>query len=334
MQENSDQVVRRVDPLNSEVRLARLTDGSVTPNDRFYIRNHFPLPKIVAKSWRLLVTGLVNKPVTMSLPNLMRLRGETIPVTLECAGNGRALFNPAIEGEPWALGAVSSAEWTGVKLFDVLDTTEPAPGATHLVFKSEDGFERALSIEEAREGPVLLAFGMNGEPLPPVHGYPLRAIVPAWYAVASVKWLKEIEVTDHPFAGHFQVERYIYDTARGVEPVRYQKVRSLITAPEDGQTIAAGDVTIRGLAWSGAFPLGQVHVSIDGGEWLQATLQGLPDRYAWRLWNLDARLLTPGVVTIRARATDLNRESQPEQAEWNRLGYGNNSIQTVTVTVS
>lgn len=307
-------------------------EDSVTPNDRFYIRNHFPVPQVVAKNWRLNVHGLVDQPQNLSLPQVMRMRGETIPVTLECAGNGRSLFDPPIEGEPWALGAVSSAEWTGVPIFDLLDKAGLAPNATHLVFRSADGFERGLSIDEAREGPLLLAFGMNGVPLPPIHGYPLRAIVPAGYAVASVKWLTEIEVTDHPFEGPFQTERYVYEWSSSREPVKFQKVRSVITQPEDGATITAGDVVIRGLAWSGAYPLGQVHLSIDQGEWLQATLQGLPARYAWRSWQLDTRIEKTGSVTIRARAADLGRQTQPEQAEWNRLGYGNNSIQTVTVT--
>jgi DMSO/TMAO reductase YedYZ molybdopterin-dependent catalytic subunit len=333
VQANPDWVVRRADPINCEVRIPRLAEGLLTPNDRFYIRNHFPLPEVVARTWRLKVHGLVKEPQAISLPQLMRMRGETIPATLECAGNGRSLFKPPIEGEQWALGAVSSAEWTGIPIFDVLDQAGIEPRATHLVFRGADGFERALSIEEAHEEPLLLAFGMNGEPLPPMHGYPLRAIVPAWYAVASVKWLTEIEVADHPFDGYFQVQRYVYERSSGSEPVRYQKVRSLITDPEDGATIHAGDVTIRGLAWSGRFPLGQVHVSIDQGEWLQATLQGLPDRYAWRLWQLDSRIEKTGPASIRARAKDINREFQPEQAEWNRLGYGNNSIQTVTVTV-
>ena len=334
MQANPDQVVRRADPLNCEVRISRLAEGSVTPNERFYIRNHFPVPEVVAKSWRLKLHGRVKEEQSISLPQLMRMRGETIPVTLECAGNGRSLFNTPIEGEPWGTGAVSSAEWTGIPIFDVLDKAGLEPSATHLVFRGADGFDRALSIEEAHEEPLLLAYGMNGVPLPQMHGYPVRAIVPAWYAVASVKWLTEIEVTDHPFDGYFQVQRYVYERSGGSEPVKYQKVRSLITDPEDGGAIAGGKVTIRGLAWSGRFPLGQVHVSIDRGEWLQATLQGLPDRYAWRLWQLETRIERRGEIEIRARATDINRESQPEQADLNRLGYGNNAIQTVTVTVS
>ena len=334
MQPNPDQVVHEADPLNYEVRVSRLAEGPVTPNERFYVRNHFRMPEVVAKSWRLKVHGLVTEPLSISLPQLMRIRGETIPVTLECAGNGRALFDPPIEGEQWGLGAVSTAEWTGVLLFDVLDKAGIAPNATHLVFKSADGFERGLALDEAREGPVMLAYGMNGVPLPAMHGYPVRLIVPAWYAVASVKWLTEIEVTDHPFDGHFQTQRYIYDRSGVTEPVTYQKVRSLITQPEDGKASAAGDITIRGVAWSGAYPLGQVHVSIGQGDWQQATLLALPDRYAWRWWELQTRLEKPGAVTIRSRATNINRESQPEQAERNRFGYGNNSIQKVTVTVT
>ena len=310
-----------------------MAEGAVTPNGRFYIRSHFPVPEIDAERWRLQVRGLVKEPQSLSLSELTGMRARTIPVTLECAGNGRSMFDPPIEGEPWALGAVSTAEWTGVPLFEVLNRAGVESTARHLVLRSADSFERGISLEDAREVPLLLAYAMNGEPLPAQHGYPLRAIVPAWYAVASVKWLTEIEVTEQPFDGYFQTQRYMYEWPGGRAPVKYQKVRSLITSPEDGETIPTGELTIRGLAWSGGHPVGQVHVSIDHGDWVQARLLDLPARYAWRSWELATSIDQVGEVVISSRATDVSRETQPEEADWNRLGYGNNSIQRVAVTV-
>ena len=322
----ADLVVRRADPLNCEVRLSRLADGVVTPNDRFYIRNHFPVPTIDGARWRLLVHGLVSDPVLFSLAELMRMPAQRQRVTLECAGNGRSMFDPPIEGEPWGLGAVSSAEWTGVALSEVLARADLQPTASHLVFRSADGFERGLHVET----PVLLAYEMNGQPLPANHGFPLRAIVPGWYAVAGVKWLNDIEVTDKPFDGYYQVERYVFD---GHTPVTLVRVRSLITEPEEGANVEIGDLTIEGLAWSGSSPIARVDVSVGGGDWLEADLAGQPDRYAWRRWRISTRVDRSAELEIRSRATDSSGAAQPAEAGWNRLGYGNNSIQTVKVRV-
>jgi len=320
----ADLVVRRADPLNCEVRLSRLVDGVVTPNDRFYIRNHFPVPAIDPERWRLRVHGLVTEPLEISLPQLTRMPAQRLRVTLECAGNGRSMFDPRIEGEPWGLGAVSTAEWTGVALSEILGRSGVDPTASHLVFRGADGFERGLGVETQ----VLLAYEMNGRPLPSNHGYPLRAIVPGWYAVAGVKWLSEIEVANRPFAGHYQVERYIFDSGT---PVTLMRIRSLITEPEDGAHIELGDLTIEGVAWSGSSPIARVDVSVGDGDWIAADLLGQPDRYAWRRWRLVTRIDRPAELELRSRASDSSGSPQPAQAEWNRLGYGNNSIQTVTV---
>jgi len=319
----ADLIVRRADPLNCEVRLSRLADGAVTPNDRFYIRSHFPVPAIDDERWRLRVRGQVAEELELSLPELMRMANQTLPVTLECAGNGRSMFEPRIDGEPWGLGAVSTAEWTGLALSEILDRAVLRPSATHLIFRGADGFERGLALGI----PVLLAFAMNGQPLPANHGFPLRTIVPGWYAVTGVKWLTDIEVTDKPFGGYFQVERYVFDRDT---PVTRMRVRSLITEPEDGATLDVGELTIAGLAWSGSGPVERVDVSVDGGGWVQARLSG-SGLYAWRRWELDTRVDRPGEVAIRSRATDAEGNMQPERADWNRLGYGNNSIQTVKV---
>lgn len=320
----TDLVVRRADPLNCEVRLSRLADGQLTPNDRFYIRSHFRVPTLDPDRWRLRVHGRVKRPLDFSLGELTRMPTQTLPATLECAGNGRSLFNPPIDGEPWGLGAVSTAEWTGVPLSEILDRVGVEPTAGHLVFRSPDSFARGLSVETS----VLLAYAMNGKPLPASHGFPLRAIVPGWYAVAGVKWLTEIEVTDGPFDGHYQVEQYVYDRDT---PVSLMRVRSLITHPEDGATVNVGELAIAGLAWSGSGPVECVEVSVNGGAWVQASL-GASERYAWRRWELVTRVDRPGEVVVRSRASDAAGNVQPDRAEWNRLGYGNNSIQVVTVS--
>ena len=324
----ADLIVRRADPLNCEVRLPRLADPDVTPNDRFYIRNHFPVPKIDAERWRLRVHGHVKDPLDLSLRELKGMSAVTLSATLECAGNGRIFFNPPIEGEPWVLGAVSTAGWKGVALSEILDRAGLQCTARHLIFRSADGFERSLSIDQARASPVLLAYEMNGERLPAQHGRPLRVLVPSWYAVTSVKWLTEIEVSDQPSRGYYQVQRYVYESGA---PVSVMRVRSLITDPEEGATVDTGDLTIQGLAWSGSGPIVRVDLAVGDGDWSEAELLGQPARYAWTRWRLVTRIERPGEIRIRSRATDSSGHTQPAQAGWNRLGYGNNSIQTVAV---
>ena len=323
-------MVVKEDPLNCEVRLGRLAEGAVTPNERFYIRSHFPVPAVNPGEWRLQVTGLVRNPLSLALDDLRKLPAREDAVTLECAGNGRSLFRPKIDGEPWALGAVSTAVWKGASLTGVLEAAGLQKAASHLVFRGADGFERGLARDEARQ--ALLAFEMNGRTLPPEHGHPVRAIVPGWYAVASVKWLTEIEATDRPFEGHFQTERYVYEWPDSREPVTRQKVRSLITQPEDRAAVRAGRFVIRGLAWSGSAPVARVEVSLGSGRWTETALRG-SHRHAWKQWEMTAQVERPGRLLLRSRATDGSGQTQPEHAPWNRLGYGNNSIQTVAVRV-
>jgi len=222
------------------------------------------------------------------------------------------------------------------------------PGAHDVIFRGADGgtvgghtgithFERSLKLDEAREFQPLLAYAMNREPLPIQHGYPLRLIVPGWYGVASVKWLTEIDITDVTFSGYFQQERYLYEwddnrqPAR--EPVTLQRVRALITEPAPGQELESGDVTVRGLAWSGAAPIARVEVSIGGAPWEEAHLVGEPLRNSWQWWEMTTRVHRPGTITIRARATDLAGGTQPQQPDWNRLGYGANAVQEVAVRI-
>jgi DMSO/TMAO reductase YedYZ molybdopterin-dependent catalytic subunit/rhodanese-related sulfurtransferase len=341
-------VVHRAHPLNCETSIAALIGGVVMPNARFYVRNHFATPRLDPLSWRLEVNGLVDHPLRLRLRDLHNMRSETLVATLECAGNGRSAFDPPAEGEQWQLGAVSTAEWTGVPLAEILGRAGLTPEAVEIVFRGADQgsagdaadpirFERSLPVTGAGHPGSLLAYAMNGEPLPLEHGYPLRLIVPGWYAVASVKWLTEIEAIGSPFTGFFQTRRYVYETERNGtvarEPVRLQHVRSVITQPSAGQQVTAGDLVIRGVAWSGAAPIGTVEVSIGGGPWHNARLIGQPHRHSWRWWELLTRIDSPGETTLRARATDLAGRTQPEQPHWNRLGYGGNAVHNVPLLV-
>ncbi len=341
-----EELIRSQDPLNAETSVASLIGGVAMPTAGFYVRNHFQIPVLDPSSWRLHVGGLVQRPMRLRLRDLLAMPSRTELVTLECAGNGRSFLDPKVDGEQWRLGAVSMAEWTGVPLVDVLERAGIKSAGSEILLRGADAgavkrrtgttsFERSLKLDEARESGALLAYAMNGEPLPLRHGFPLRVIVPGWYGVASVKWLTEIEVIDQPFEGFFQTERYVYEWERDgrviKEPVSLQRVRALITEPQPGQPIEAGDLAIRGLAWSGAGGIARVDVSVGRGPWQEARLLGEPTRHSWRRWELIIRVRGSGPTIIRARATDMAGRSQPEQPEWNRLGYGANPIQAVPI---
>ncbi len=339
-------VVHRAHPLNCEASIPALIGGVVMPNAHFYVRNHFQIPLLDPPTWRLKVGGLVERPLSLSLRDLHNMRSRTLVVTLECAGNGRSTLNPAVDGERWRLGAVSTAEWTGVPLVEVLDRSGVKSGAGEVVFRGADAglvdrgtetisFERSLKLDDARHSEALLAYAMNGEPLPIQHGRPLRVIVPGWYGVASVKWLTELEVIEGPFSGYFQTDKYFYEWGREGqavrEPVTLQRVRALITEPGPDEEVEHGDLAIRGVAWSGVAPIARVEVSVGGGPWQETRLVGERNRHSWQWWELITRVDRPGRATLRARATDLAGRTQPEQPEWNRLGYGANAIQEVVV---
>jgi DMSO/TMAO reductase YedYZ molybdopterin-dependent catalytic subunit len=341
-------VVHRAHPLNCETSIPALIGGVVMPNASFYLRNHFQIPKLDQSTWRLQVGGVVERPLSISLRDLMKMPSQSCFVTLECAGNGRSLLSPHVNGEQWNLGAVSTAEWTGVPLVEVLDRAGIKSGAREVVFRGADSgrldacsqpvrFERSLSMDDARGSEALLAYAMNGDALPIEHGYPLRLIVPSWYAVASVKWLTEIDVVSAPFRGHYQTEAYFFEWQRGGqlvrEPVSLQRVRSLITEPEPDTEVERGEVLLRGVAWSGTAPIARVEVNIGDRPWQDARLVSERKRHSWQGWELCARLEQLGPTVISARATDMAGRTQPDLPEWNRLGYGNNAIQKIRVHV-
>ena len=337
------------EPLNAETPMAEQV-GVITPTPLFYARNHFSIPTLNADEWRLALDGEVARPGQLTYGELRGLPSRTLLATLECAGNGRAGLEPQAEGEPWGYGAASTAEWTGVALATVLERAGLQASATQVVIEGADEghvaaagrtvrYRRSLSPEQARHPDTLLVYAMNGELLRAEHGYPIRLLVAGWYGMASVKWVTRISATREPFRGFYQVDRYVMaHPERGeatTTPLETMRVRSIITAPGAGATLSPGVQRLQGLAWSGAAPIARVEVSVDGGrQWEPARLTSAAERYAWRRWEYQWQAASPGAVALRSRAFDEAGNGQPVEPEWNKLGYANNAIQVITVTVA
>jgi DMSO/TMAO reductase YedYZ molybdopterin-dependent catalytic subunit len=335
-------------PLNAETPLAEQV-GVITPNELFYFRNRFTGVVISPDEWRLTIGGEVERPYELTYDQLRALPSRTVLVTLECAGNGRTNFDPMPEGEPWEYGAVSTAEWTGVSLGTVLAAAGLTSKAKEIVVESADKgrvdstdrvvpFARGMDLETALHPDTLLAYAMNGVTLPVNHGFPLRLVVAGWYGMAAAKWVTNIRAISEPFVGFFQTERYIMERPEKPngphDPVRVIGVRSLFASVAEGATLAPGEHRLRGLAWSGHAPVERVEVSVDGGAtWQPAELTSPPERYAWRRWEFLWQASTPGPATLQSRAFDAAGNSQPAKADWNRLGYANNAVQSVPITV-
>ncbi|MFZ5824949.1 MAG: sulfite oxidase [Bacillota bacterium] len=342
-------IVHEEEPEEAEFPFSHL-NGWITPQPLFFRRNHFVYPSVDPEAWRLEVTGSVAKPLRLSLADLQALGQVTQWTTLECSGNKRAYFDPPAEGTPWREGAIGHAEWGGVPLVHLLKLAGVRPGAVEVAFTGADEgefeetgeqvhFARCLPLGEAARPDTLLAFTMNGQPLPFKHGAPLRLVVPGWYAMASVKWLTQIEVRREPFRGPFQVRDYVYLPRPGAYeravPVTTQKVNSAIAHPREQVRLGPGPLVIRGAAWGGAQPLQRVEVSIDGGKrWVEARWVGPALRHSWRLWEVHTPPLRPGRYRILARAVDREGQTQPASAPWNAKGYGNNEMVPVSVTVA
>lgn len=336
-------VVLANQPLVAETPLDQQAE-KYTPNDRWFIRDHYNIPRLDASEWRLTLGGAVSRPAQLSLDDLHSLPARQLGVTIECAGNGRSYLPPPTDGNPFGYGAASAAVFTGVALGDVLARAGLQAGVQELVFRGADrgfeknvgreiNFERSLPLSIAMHPDTLLVYAMNGQPLPIDHGYPLRLLVPGWYGVASVKWLVAIEASYKPFDGYFQRLRYILPGGPWPTPLQERRVRSLIVWPTNGQNLRAGAVEVRGLAWSGNQPVARVELSGDGGlTWNPVELEPPDSPYAWQRWRA-AWPARPGTFTLQSRATDTAGRSQPEHAEWNFLGYANNSIQQVQVEV-
>jgi sulfane dehydrogenase subunit SoxC len=324
----------------------------VTPPGLHYVLTHYDIPAVDPRTWRLEVTGAVQRPLRLTLEDLARRPAVTTRVLLECAGNGRARYEPRPVSQPWLLEAVGSAEWTGTPLAPLLEEAGLSPAAVDVAFTGADhglergveqDYARGLPLPEAMRPETLLVWAMNGAPLPPQHGAPLRLLVPGWYGMAQVKWLTRVEVLDHPFAGYQNATAYRLkqDAEDGGEPVTRIRPRALVAPPgwPDFMTrdrfVRAGQVPLSGRAWSGRAPVTRVEVSTDGGRtWAEAALDPADPAhpFAWRAWT-HTWTARPGRCELLARATDEAGDTQPVDPEWNLQGMANNVVQRVPVTV-
>ena len=340
---------RNAYPVDAETPLDLLTDY-LTPNDLFFVRHHWVPTKVDRASWALVVDGDVAKPLRLTLDDLRRMPRADATCVLQCAGNGRGLFSPPMAGVQWRYGACGNARWTGVKVSDLLKQAGVKPTAKHVHTAGADAppgkvppFHRSVEIEKLMADAVV-AYDMNGEPLPDAHGGPARLVVPGWAGDHWMKWLVKLSPSESPESGFYMDTGYRYPTTPGapgapvpadqMKPVTELFVKSLITSVP-GQARAGAPVTIKGVAFSGAPDIKTVEISDDGGKsWAAAQLDARHDPYAWRLWSYSWTPKTRGAATLVARATDSRGVVQPKDAVWNPSGYLHNGWHAVTIEVT
>ncbi len=322
----------------------------VTPVGLHYLLIHYDIPAVDPVDWRLMIAGRVARPLVLSLEDLRARPAIEVTATMECAGNGRMGFTPRALSQPWLDEAVGTARWRGVPLRPLLEECGVEDDAVEVVFAGldrgtengvEQDFARSLTLDEALREEVLLAYEINGQPLPPQHGFPLRLLVPGWYGMTNVKWLATITVLDRPFEGMQQLMSYRLrqeESEDGV-PLTRMLPRALLAPPgiadfpTRSRTVAAGPCPLEGRAWSGWGPISAVEVSTDGGRtWRAARLEHDDSPWTWCLWSLDWEA-RPGVHELRCRARDAAGNSQPDEPAWNLGGYANNAVQRIPVTV-
>lgn len=325
----------------------------LTPIDRFYVRTHHFTPNMQADTFKLEVGGEVANKLTFTLDELKKMPAAELVSVCECAGNGRALYEPPIVGLQWEYGAVGNARWRGVRLADVLKKAGVNPAGKYVLFNGGDtpvgkmpDFQRTIPLAKAMEMNTLLAYEMNGETLPVSHGFPLRVVVPGWAGDCWVKWLTNITILDKEFDGFFMKTAYRHpgkavtpgvavDPAQ-MKPVESLHIKSVIAAPLDGSAIKPGTPTrISGVAWSGMSPVARVEVSIDRGRtWKPATLGADKHPFGWRQWHFDWTPSSTGHYNLMARARDIAGDTQPFEQEWNPSGYLWNVVHRVAVDVT
>jgi DMSO/TMAO reductase YedYZ molybdopterin-dependent catalytic subunit len=347
-----DKLIRRsVRPPDYETPVS-LLDSFITPVENFYVRSHLPVPpSLDAATWTLKIDGEVATPLTLSLAEIRKLPSATVTVTLECAGNGRSFFDPPVAGIQWEKGAVGTARWTGVRMSELLKRAGAKPTGQNVVMTPADrplgtmpAFVRQVPIAKAMNTDTILAYEMNGQPILPVHGFPLRAIVPGWEGAYSVKWLTSLTVIDKDSDSFWVASAYRYPTkrvapgaavdARDMVPLTGLSVKSLITQPAHGATIAPGRVAVAGFAWAGENDITKVEVSSDSGaSWQPAKLVGEQARYTWRRFEFDFTATKPESYLILSRATDSKGQMQPAVSHWNPSGYLWNQYDSVRIEI-
>ena len=342
-------------PFDAETPVHEFT-SFLTPNHRFFVRSHFgpPVPDLVSEEvWKLRVGGLVERPREFVLKELRQMEPVTVTAVVQCSGNGRAFHRPKVPGVQWERGAVGNARWTGVRLRDVLLQAGVNQAVRHVQLQGADRpvvasvplFVRSIPLEKALHPDTILAYEMNGRPLPLLHGAPLRVITPGWMADSCIKWLTDITLQADEAQGYYMQTAYRVPvtpvtpggspSGQAMTPVEAMVVKSLIAAPQEGATVGAGPVTIQGVAWGGEVKVVNVEVSVDDGKsWEPARLVGEDQPYGWRQWQYVWKAKTAGMFTILCRATDGRGNVQPAASPWNPSGFLWNGWDRVMITVA
>ena len=345
-------IVRSARPEDFEMPLDGFSDW-ITPIERFYVRSHHYNPTVSLDEWKLTIGGEVEKPLTLNMADLKKLPRVELVAVMECAGNGRSLYEPPVPGVQWVYGSVGNGRWAGVRLADVLAKAGVKPSALHLLMDGADvpvgtqpDFQRTIPVKKALHRDTILAYEMNGEPLPVSHGFPLRMIVPGWAGDSWVKWLTDIKLLDKEFDGFWMKTAYRHpdhpvvpgvavDPAK-MYPVESINIKSVIASPLDKSQVTPGSpVRIHGVAWSNETPVASVEVSVDRGRtWQKTKLNAEQAKYGWRLFEYTWTPQRAGYYVVMARAFDTAGKTQPMTQEWNPSGYLFNAVQQVAVDVT
>ncbi len=339
--------------LTTEMPMAALTSW-ITPTANFFVRNNAIMPpSIDVETWELRITGEVHKPIVINFRDLIAKPKNSVTNTIECAGNGRAFYNPRIGGVPWRKGAVGNATFEGPSLRSLLRLASLKPSARHVAFTGLDTapqgaekFIRSIPMEKALDENSLVATHMNGEPLTMPHGFPARALIPGWIGSASIKWLQEITVLSHEYVGAYMDPGYRVPAEqlhhellnkKSTLPLTSLRLKSIIAKPDESAVITLSqnrNISVGGAAWGGDKPIASVEISTDGGKtWKDAILGPDHARYAWRLWEYQWKPASPGSYELVSRARDIEGHAQPLEPAWNPGGYLWNGMDRITVQV-
>ena len=349
---SGEMIVRSLRPEDLEMPDAGFGDF-ITPIGRLFVRSHAAVPKVELADWRLKVEGHVSSPLTLTMEDLRKMPSVELLGVLECAGNGRAFYDPPVAGLQWTNGAVGNGRWRGVRLTDVLRRAAVKSGAVDVLFDGADvpmgtmaDFQRSIPLRKAQEPYTLLAYALNGETLPVKHGFPLRVVVPGWAGDCWTKWLTSVRVLDQEATGFWMKNAYLYPkvpaapgavvSPEAMSPVTSLRVKSVIAFPENATQVESGKrIVVRGAAWSGDDgPVTGVDVSVDRGRtWKPARLTGDASPFGWRLWEYPWTPSHDGAQTLLARARDAGGDVQPLVPEWNPSGYLWNAVARVDVNV-